>query len=602
VEEKLLSEFELRKNEQLQVLNESIVLGRNLKFKVFDHEAGLGKSMQAEMSMADAWYKEGRKTLYVTLYKDTVPETSAHGRINKHAGSEIAVAIDSQNKNEIDKYVEYPILIITHERYKLLCKDNSVWNKYTRGRSNLIIDEMPNMLEINEYSLERIEQFANMLPRVAVQPQYNKCVKKLEEYLKDSRGKSFFNCNDNLDKDFLLLKQLIDANIDNSYASQKYLKFSKYNSESSECEEAKIQMNRYMFLEEVEVLKSFYKNTACVDGKKAWAFDYRLRYKRLENNIMLDANARFSILYKLDEELFKLQTQSKIVDHSNWQLNIMKVNTNANAKKQYIDFYDKVNNLILKQGKENFLVIGSKKDEKYFKDVTIDHFGNIIGRNDWREYDKIAIIHNFQTPFHVYALKYLYYSGKKLDNRSTWNTVRKREIKSVVMKNHDLEKVRISDLVSHIYQAIKRINRDNNKMAFVYLFNGDVGVTDILKRQFKNLGDVRCCDLDIAKIKKEEEGKKADDVYIFSRKFLNLLIDISCGTHKGSEIRPNTYTKSWCMDKIGYKGNTHFSRDVLRRADVHSFLLENNIRATGSIIMFTNPIGKVCDMNEQEIA
>ena len=48
MEEKLLSEFEQRKNEQLQVLDESIVLERNLRFKVFDHEAGLGRSMQAE--------------------------------------------------------------------------------------------------------------------------------------------------------------------------------------------------------------------------------------------------------------------------------------------------------------------------------------------------------------------------------------------------------------------------------------------------------------------------------------------------------------------------------------------------------------------------
>ncbi|MDF2881043.1 MAG: hypothetical protein K0R54_1600 [Clostridiaceae bacterium] len=589
MEEKLLSEFEEQKKFQLEVLNENIILGDNTAFKVFDHEAGLGKSLQAEKSMTKAWKQHGRKTLYVTLFKDTVPEASAHARINKYAGEDIAVAIDSDNKHQIDKYMEYPILIITHERYKLLCKDNSLWNKYTKGRTTLIIDEMPNMVEVHEYSIDRIGQFANTLPRGAVQDQYNKCVKELEDYLKDSRGKSFFNCKESSEENFKLLKQLIEANIDNRYASEKYLRFSKCNSETLDVEESTLQMTKDMFLNEVEILQSFYRNTSCVDNKKAWTFDYRLRYKKLENNIMMDANARFSILYKLDSELFKLQSQSRIVNHSNWTLNIFRVNTNANAKKQYNDFYDKVKGVIDKQGKEKFLVIGSKTDEKYFNDVTIDHFGNIIGRNNWRGFNKIAIIHNFQTPFYVYALKYMYYSRRKLNNRSTWNTERSRENKSVVMKNDELEKVRISDLASHIYQAIKRINRDNEQEATVFLFNGDEGILNIVKRQFKNIRIRECSEIIINK--KENENKKVEnDADIYSKRFLRLLKEISYGIHKKEEIRPDTYKKKWCMEKIGYKDNTHFARDVLRKDEVHSFLSENDIKTGGSVIRFANPI------------
>lgn len=589
-------EFESRKAMQLQVLDNHIVLGHNEKFRVFDHEASLGKSIQTEKSMVHAWKKEGRKSLYVTLFRDTNEGNSCHERINSYAEETIAIDIDSDNKNEIDKYCEYPVLIITHERYKMLCKDESSWKKYTKERTNLIIDELPNMLDIVEYSVDRINQFANLLPRGAVQNQYNKCIKELENYLKGSKGKSFFNTRLNHDSNLDMLKKLMDSNIDNKYASDKQLNVFKYNAESMEVEIDGMDMDKNRFLNEVEILRSFYKNTCCVENEKAWVFDYRVQFKKLENNLILDANAHFHEVYKLNDDLFSVQRQSRIVSHENWSLSIFKVNTNKSAKRRYADFYIKVKDIIHGMERDKLLLVGSKEDEKYFNGVETEHFGNIIGRNDWRDYNKIVITHNFQVPFHIYVLKYIYYSGKKLDNRTKWEFVRSSSNKSVAFKNDNFENIRISELTSHLYQAIKRINRDNNQNAQVYIFNADTKVLETLKKQFKDIFIKQEIEMTVEKVESESsQGKDIDDDY-FARKFLDLLREIMQGKYKDEEVRPNTYTKRWCMKKIGFKDITHFAKRVLYKGDVATFVGENKILTTGNVIRFTKLIGQPIEM------
>jgi hypothetical protein len=60
-----------KKQGQLDYINSQIVNGNNSKIKVINTEAGLGKSLQSEQSMIKAWFEQGRKSLYVTKFKDT---------------------------------------------------------------------------------------------------------------------------------------------------------------------------------------------------------------------------------------------------------------------------------------------------------------------------------------------------------------------------------------------------------------------------------------------------------------------------------------------------------------------------------------------------
>jgi hypothetical protein len=116
-----------KKQLHLQYIDNQIVNGTNEKFKVINTEAGLGKSLQAEKSMIKAWVENGRKSLYVTRFKDTKVFDEAfeellytsHGRINAESSAGMSLAIDSDAYRKIkDKNIikEYPIVIITHEK------------------------------------------------------------------------------------------------------------------------------------------------------------------------------------------------------------------------------------------------------------------------------------------------------------------------------------------------------------------------------------------------------------------------------------------------------------------------------------------------------
>jgi hypothetical protein len=451
------------------------------------------------------------------------------------------------------------------KKYKILCKDNKQRKYFTDGRTNLIIDEEPNMIESYTYNLKRIEWYSKILPR-GTDESYNEIIKELETYLQTSTDKSFFNAKGKYSRKLASLKSLINKNVASDYAKQ----FNRPPFGST----GYTPMNKSLFLEEIEILKEIYSHTGVVDKDTIYTYNSKIKYWTLQNNILLDANGGFNYIYRVSG-LFEVAPQSKVVDHSNWNLNICNINSSKSSKGNFINYYKEIENFINSNTKteDKVLIIGNKEDEKQLKlnssNLTTEHFGNLIGKNDWRDYNTVYLIHNPNTPFYVYVLKYLYYSEKKLDNRTSWDLINANYI--MQFKNEELDKIRTSYLSGELYQAIKRIDRDMKNNSQIYIINNDNEVIDIVCRQFKNI-NINNFELDI-KIEKQEQTE--DKPLTNPQRFILYLDKWKSGDKK---------KKVDCMKDMGITNKSYFYNKILKQTQVLQYIINNNINTNGHYI------------------
>lgn len=535
---------------QLEYISEQIINGKNKDyFKVIDTEPGLGKTKKVEETLAELYkINPNIKTLFVKKFIDS-GEYSSYNRINQMADKEIAVAISKNNidelKNKLDKY---NVVIITHERYKILSHDLKQREIFTNGRKILIIDEMINMLNIYSYNKTRIEWFYNLLPR-EIHQIYNKCIEEIENYIISKKQFTFFNAKNNPTKELYELQKLIKYNITKEYTN-------------------KFDTTKYTLLNEVNIIQEFYNKTCVVDNTGIHTYDGKINYWLLDNNIILDANGGFNYLYQLSD-LFKIQRQSKILDHSKWNIHVADINTTKSKKQKATNFYEQIGNHVKSIIKPNdkMLIVGNLSDDelifkkifKNYNNIDINHFLNIIGRNDWKDYNKIYLTHTPNTPFYVYVLNYLFYTKKKLDNRSNWNLIKKNN--KMIFVNNEYNKVRITYLAGEIYQAIKRIDRNVQFNSEIYILNNDSNVIELVIKQMKNIKKIKF-NLDIEYSK---QNKVLKETYV--DKFIKLC----------NELPKGKYKKSYIKEQLGINNQSYFTQKILNNTNIIKYMEGNNI-------------------------
>jgi len=115
--------------------------------------------------------------------------------------------------------------------------------------------------------------------------------------------------------------------------------------------------------------------------------------------------------------------------------------------------------------------------------------------------------------------------------------------------NETLESLRKTDIVSGIYQGIKRINRGTghiNDKADVYLINGDSEIVDMIIRQLKDVKVVRF------KLHKDEDKKKDNLKVKGVSKFITLIKETNFDKPilvnellKQIDYNPKTFKRLW---------------------------------------------------------
>lgn len=186
-------------------------------------EAGLGKSLQSDRIIGEYWASDNAQHRRFLLVKRFVEDVeSSVERINQHCGRIVALGITSVNwneyKNNLAQLLDFPVAVITHERYVRLSR-NPIGRKYfTLDRHTLIIDEALNQ-SIVSFSEELFRRIQSMLPVTLHGSLLDACKNLFDEISTQKQmkyGNSLGKCRPKFDKTaFNRFKRDVDANLHN---------------------------------------------------------------------------------------------------------------------------------------------------------------------------------------------------------------------------------------------------------------------------------------------------------------------------------------------------------------------------------------------------
>lgn len=223
--------------------------------------------------------------------------------------------------------------------------------------------------------------------------------------------------------------------------------------------------------------------------------------------------------------MVKIDRQTPIIEHTSTTLYQVNFNASKNSISKTENYFDEICKLIVERKKDHdsTLVVTQKTHKETVEKllgeygvegISVAYFGDIIGRNDWRDFTQVWIIANPLYRMETYPLRWSMVSQKPINRHNLSFVSDKGKLR---FKNKDFEKIRFGCVVSDIYQAIKRINRDNTRNAEMFVVTADTDVMKELKMQLKGvrMGDV--IELNVqylhksTKQRKQTQGEKIAD-------------------------------------------------------------------------------------------
>lgn len=586
--------------EQKRQLEYEIVYGENAgRFAVFDIEAGCRKTRTAEQALISL-YKTGKKAIFVRLFNEDCRESATI--INNSIGRYIAFAYNNEDvTQELARNIDLeaiPILLITHQKYKVLMMDASKRKFFTKGRTTLVIDEFLSSIHTISLCEKDLETYRALFQYDYVLLQaFETTVKKLSDYLKawnkgDGNRKFGSVADKSPSKSFNELVKLIHANVTNEILGERRDKIKK-----DEHYEEIMNANLLEEIKSVKILcekimeyKQLFGAMFLYCNKKMYTTDKRYKYWFLDNNIMLDASGELQIAYSLNTEEFELKHCEKVLDHSKWKIINIPVTTTTSTKGRITNFYEVVNREIQKY-EDDILVVG-KKDEMFLIDVPEEnkaYFGNITGSNAWYDKKNVAIIQTHNLSDVDYILKFLHYSKEKLNEKFNLSarSCGRWEQTTYMFTDNRLEDIRVYWIASEIYQAIKRVNRNMIHDTDVVIFLNNEKVISLLQEQMKN------CTLEVIDYERDlfQVEKSKQDEYFAKMKqdshatrFIELLAEVQNGLHPEMVDKQNRISKIKIREHLGINSSSNFADKVLRQTEVISYCQVRNIDLNGRYI------------------
>ncbi|MEH7114587.1 DEAD/DEAH box helicase family protein [Neobacillus niacini] len=484
--------FELKE----QILNQE--RWDNKHFHVFDYEAGKGKSTTAQKILGEMTKEYPFRVLYVQPYvKDNLLDETV-ASINKSAGKQVAVGYSSEDtkKGKKKQAEEAQILCLTTNFYQQISKGNH--KEFIRDREILIIDEFPDFLEVESIGLADIGELWSKLGFHS---------KELDLLVNDLRGK-FFKIMENKSAQKTPIISHLDFKSE-LYKTSKKVIMGLMQSSSKDTQPLLTKILHLL------------QNGCLFHENQLHTFNSDSKLLPLKCNLILDANG-FDARYHLSNQ-FIVRKQSKAFSYENTHLNHYEINTAKKGLKRYADFHETVLQKVNIEERKGVLFITDKDSEQILKGcleahfshmgenleeiskrmgcrLEINHFGNIVGVNHYRDFDTVLIL---KTPFYNYlnyAMNYFYYSS--LDQKPIGNIE--------VFQHEEVENLRITMVAGEIYQAIKRINRDNSQIAMMEVCCDFREAMDMVKQQLPGVQYSKA-KMEVSKKKKYDNSSRKDN-------------------------------------------------------------------------------------------
>jgi hypothetical protein len=560
-------------------------------FDIFPYPAGSGKSVKAKEYMAKIASTTGYKVLYVQLFTKDKALQKTVDEINDNAKKSTSVAMKWDSKDPTNKETMYairsiPILCITHQMYFQICQGKH--KELIEGRDILIIDEFPEIVNPVMVTQEDLSKLFTFFRPYSQHEEMVKLGKELDQAFWDVYLPKYQSGK--WEERITLL--LMDETKKKEYAEsiQKLIKEVKHqsktikpsyedkiadaNNDGEDDAQSHPLSKTLKLLDNIALILS---NPSYFYQQRLYTYDHRFQLVRLKNNLILDANGRFELRYTLAEHIFNLKLVPLPPDYLTSRFTHIQVKTNVSAYRKNPDLHEKILNQIKFNEQDKVLIVTKQNYEKKVQDyiqkiqqenptvtIQIDHFGNLLGKNDYKDYNVIVVMATPNFPYITYFINYLYFSqttAKQQKNLKIFNDP----------DNPEVELLRHRTLAGEFYQAIRRINRNNAMAMNIYVATDNEKVIDFVTELFPKIQRDHSVSLSIKETQDKKKTKKAIQYEREAQTLLKILLEYR------SRHYPSV-SKYTARERMGFSKNdkdrNHFTRVI---ASAEKLLNQNNI-------------------------
>lgn len=504
-------EYTNKISELEQTINSKI--SNQLHYNVFNFEAGLGKSREmiriVDESLDD--WDNLNNYLIVKPFKEDVIETEKYLQHRNHAMKTSVVGITSDNASIWEKQPErlqdIRVIIITHQRYKNLCLNDTLREAYSKDRNVLIIDEKINF-PIYTFSKGLYDEVRSILG-ISIQNQFDrvcdKLLRELQKFTIEKRLLQCVRCEPKIHPRTLVnFLKLMDVNIKtirNIYERNLVENF-------------------------IEGLSLWYSYKCIYNSGNISTFNPKHRIWGLKNNIILDAGAGIDGVYRVATKHFTVLGQERIVDHSQSVFNVIDFNSSKyKIKADKNDYFSEISEKIRENHRsdDKTLIICHKEfsdtvqlellksgitsigidDEYSGQEYAINWFNNLVGKNLYSDFTQCWIIGTPNLSYEKYPIQYMQYSNNDIGKKSL-------DIIKGRFKNPEINLVQTGYVAAELYQSIKRIQRCSTPKGEFFLVNSDPEVISTVFSQIK--GIIKGYSLKLDFTRNEQVSKEPDNV------------------------------------------------------------------------------------------
>ena len=567
------------------------------KFDLFNCECSTGKTFSVvtkvvlflEKWAIDIYNPKGM----LFVMQNIAPCKYYANKINKELFNNniIAETVDSdmddvEIKNKLNRY---PVIFLTHEKYKVLAQDEEERKQFSKDRILLVIDEFINMSKKIWIDNIEYEKLIVVFKDDEIKEKFRNATKELKDYFVylekngQDRDKELHIKNFKTDYSYIFteiekIKQYIKDNFDD----QDLIDFYNANKKRS----------IYNVLDEV---KEFFGGTSILESGKLYTVKRNLQLWGLSKNIILDGSGTLNYAYYLQRNKinFRLEKDYKVLDHKNFTVEHIKINSTKTSKNRYSNYYNLCYKILCELGIDKTLVVCRKEEHqdkngneitKYFDVPFINHWQNFLGSNVYGDLKNMLIVDTFNMSEKDYILEYLYYSNETLKDDE--------DIKVLTKDNHryftnkEIEEYKNRRIANEFYQAFKRINRKLNytsRIVIITIHTEAVMLAcDMLKNcEYKDITDKY---KEMLEYKEEhKQSTKNSDRIIKAKEILSDIINNNFQYKDIVRIENNNkiIPKQRLRNLLGIESAPNFRRDVLSKKNFKNFLDENSIEDKG---------------------
>ena len=435
------------------------------------------------------------------------------------------------------------------------------------------------------------EKFIVELKEPIIRKTFEITTKELKDYFEDIRING-----ENKDKELHIKNFKTDYN----YISKEFDKIKKEirnNFDEQEKTDFYNSHNKRSIYNVLDEIKEFFGGTCILEMGKLYTVKRNVNLWGLGKNIILDGSGTLNYVYSLqkDKIKFKLNKDYQVLDHKNFTIEHIEINTTKTSKEKYLNFYQICRDILKELGKEQTLVVCAKyehqnsKNEEitdYFKTPFINHCQNFVGSNMYENLKNILIVDTFNISEKDYILEYLYYSNAKLEDDKQIEVKTKNKHRN--FENAEIENYKNRRIANEFYQSIKRINRKLKYDSRVVIITQHTEAVMLACEMLKNCNYMNTTDeykkylrYDGTKTQTSNNKIRNNDI-----KAIEILTSVLNNGNKDiiSKIEDGKIIikKQTLRNLLGIKYASNFRREVLSKANVKDFLNNNEIEETNN--------------------